>query len=43
MIGVAMANTTAKVLNAAEDASDGAGVGARVSVVVLMIRTPARC
>ena len=43
MIGAAMANTTAKVRNAADEASDEACAPERVSVAVLMIRTPARC
>ena len=42
MIGVVMANTKAKVLNAADEASDD-GAADLVCVVVLMTRTPARC
>jgi hypothetical protein len=38
-----MANTVAKVRNAAEEASELARAAGDVLTVVLMIRTPARC
>jgi hypothetical protein len=42
MIGVAIANTTAKVRNVA-DAADELAEAAGLSAVVLMTRTPERC